>query len=100
MLEKGPAGAYDGGMRIHFTALFRGAAGTSEADIALEQPVNFADLTRILSDRFGPEMHRLLAHDDGADVVLAVNGRVVPRGQHPLLRDEDDLTLLMPLAGG
>lgn len=89
-------------MIVRFTALLQEAAGADHAELAVDGELSSEDLYARLVERYGAPMERLVRPipGQGADVVLAVNGRVVPRGRPVALRDEDEVVLLMPLAGG
>lgn len=89
-------------MIVRFTALLQDAAGTGCAEVPVEGELSPEGLFARLAERYGPAMEKLLRPrpGQGSDVVLAVNGRMVLRGRPVSLRDEDEVVLLMPLAGG
>jgi molybdopterin converting factor small subunit len=90
-------------VRIHLFATLRIAAGQSEIDAPL---LEASDLTAVLTEvagHLGEKFRTTLFDSEKAiarDVVVCLNSRVIDRGEHVLVSDSDEVSLLMPLAGG
>lgn len=86
-------------MRIKFFGMLKDFAKTESIDIELREPVKVKDLLSFLSVRlkwFSEFLKKV--EEAGISLLILVNDRVVD--EEYLLKEEDEVTLLPPAAGG
>lgn len=88
-------------LKVRMFATFREAAGTSGAEV---EASSLSELLEALSERFGPEMARLVSktYEDPDLLVVLVNGRNrhVGRECDLPLDDGDEVAIFPPVSGG
>lgn len=81
-------------VRVRYFAGAAAAAGVTEECVELTQAVSVAEVLRILRHDRGPALSRVL---DACAFLL--NGTAV-RDHSTIIRDQDELDILPPFAGG
>ena len=89
---------------VHYTAQSRQAAGCAEEPIDLPPGASAMDLLRLLSDRHGDALRRILLTDDGTGprpaTPIFVNDTQFTGTGPSALNDRDRITILCPISGG
>ena len=79
------------------------AAGCHQETVNLEPAERLSALLRLLADRHGPGISRLVFRPDGQaqlSLLAAVDDRQVDKGDDPVLTNARTVMLLTPMAGG
>ena len=90
-------------MKILLFANLRLAAGRSEINASLREPRDLIEVLTEVAEPLGEKFRSTLFDGDASlsrDVVVCLNERMVERGQRVTVQDSDEVSLLMPLAGG
>jgi hypothetical protein len=92
---------------VHLYAPLNNTAGQARVNLTLAEPATIQTVVDALIERFGSEMWRHLYDTEGRIIPawsVFVNGEPVqlnrPENLRIVLRDEDDLSFLMNIAGG
>ncbi|MGC8974884.1 MAG: MoaD/ThiS family protein [Thermoprotei archaeon] len=86
-------------MRIKFFGILRDFAETESADVELRESVKVKELLSFLSSRlkwFSEFLKKV--EEANISLIILVNERIV--SEEYLLKEEDEVTLLPPAAGG
>jgi len=90
-------------VKIEFYANLRDIVGKSEIEKELTLPVSLADTLLELAEKYGNEMRELLLNADDTisnNIMVIVNGCQVNKAETIYLSDSDEMSILLPLAGG
>ena len=87
---------------VRYMAQLRQAAGVSTEDVEVDSTAALVDLLRLLAERRGAGLRRLLLTVDGTiqPTLLVFVGDEQADGARTTLKDGDAVTLLSPIAGG
>jgi MoaD family protein len=89
-------------MKLKLYSNLRDIAGSDEVNIDLSVPVTLADFLRKISDDYGERMRKFLMNDKNeieGSILLFINGERISNLENNV-SNEDELTILLPLAGG
>jgi molybdopterin converting factor small subunit len=88
---------------VWYMAQLKVAAGTASEQIDVDHPCSLACLVRVLAERHGEPLRRLLLDASGAlqptNLFFIADHQVQPADPAPL-QDGDVVTVLSPIAGG
>ncbi len=89
-------------IKVEFFATLRDAAGKSSHEMPFEAPAPLSRVYKKLVEECRPGLEKYLFTNGSMskELMVVINEEVVPRGQDIEVRDEDTVTLLMPLSGG
>ncbi len=87
---------------VRYMAQLRQAAGVAAEVVELDEAGSLADLLRLLAERRGAELCRLLLANNGSPqpTLLVFVGDAQADVSRTTLTDGDEVTLLSPIAGG
>ena len=88
---------------VRYMAQLKDAAGVASDELELGASCAVAEVLRLVADRHGGALRRLLLTADGRPqaTILVFHGDAQVSGEQVLrLRDGDVLTVLAPMAGG
>jgi molybdopterin converting factor small subunit len=88
---------------VYYMAQLKQAAGVGSETIELAGPCTATELVRLLADRHGPALRRLLLNEGGEmqpTILLFVNDVQVMKGNDVMFQDGDEVSFLSPIAGG
>ncbi len=92
-----------GSMKLKLYMNLRDIAGKDELEMDLERPVSLAELLRELSTMYGEKMRKFLLKDTNeiADsLIITMNDEVVRKHESVFITNKDEVSILLPLAGG
>jgi len=86
-------------IKVTFVGALVGKKGMESRELASSDVSTAADVLRALSDAYGDRYAGTL---DGSGLLLVLNGRALPEGEAAFtkLEDGDELSVLIPMAGG
>lgn len=90
-------------MKLKLYMNLRDIAGKDELEMDLERPVSLAELLRELSTMYGEKMRKFLLKDTNeiADsLIITMNDEVVRKYESVFITNKDEVSILLPLAGG
>jgi MoaD family protein len=90
-------------MKLKLYMNLRDIAGKDELEMELERPVSLAELLRELSTTYGEKMRKFLLKDTNeiADsLIITMNDEVVRKHESVFITNKDEVSILLPLAGG
>ena len=88
---------------IYYWGQVRKAARASRESIEVDDAAGVRDIVRLVADRHGEAMRRIVLDSDGrprSSLVVIVDGEQIDPDDGPALRDGARITLLPPIAGG
>lgn len=90
-------------MKLYLFATLQMTAGRGEIDVPLGESRELMHVLAEVAGPLGEQFQTTLFDGEGTiarDVVVHVNDRIIGRGERVVVRDADEVTLLMPLGGG
>lgn len=91
-------------MKIKLFANLRDIAGKSELQREISESMLLKNILIDLSNQYGNEMRELLFDSETSqisnNIMIFVNGNQVDKNQQVQLFNQDEMAILLPLAGG
>ncbi|HMH52061.1 MAG TPA: MoaD/ThiS family protein [Candidatus Acidoferrum sp.] len=90
-------------MKIYLYATLRLAAGRSAIETTVGEPRDLVGLLSEVAQPLGQKFQTTLFDGENSlapDVVVCLNERMLERGERVTVSNSDEVSLLMPLAGG
>jgi molybdopterin converting factor small subunit len=88
---------------VFYLAQLKQAAGRASETVEMDSPRSVLDLVRLLAERHGDGLRRLLFAADGSiqpTNLIFIGDMQVRRPADAQLKDGDSVTVLSPIAGG
>ena len=89
-------------IRVNFTSQIRDIAGKSFEEIEIKEGISLRDALEILT-RENEKLKAVLLDEKGVVVksnLLIINGVQVAYPANPILKKNDEITLMSPISGG
>jgi MoaD family protein len=90
-------------MKLKLYANLRDIVGKDELEMEIKEPVLLSDFLKDLSDNYGEQMRRFLfkeTNEIADSLIISINGEIIKKNGSIFLSNKDDLSILLPLAGG
>lgn len=90
-------------MRLRVYANLRDIIGKDELEIEIKEPVLLSDFLKNLSDHYGERMRMFLfkeTNEIADSLIISINGEIIKKHDSIFLSNKDELSILLPLAGG
>jgi len=90
-------------MKLKLYMNLRDIAGKDELEMELEKPVSLSELLRDVSTAYGEKMTKFLFKESNEitdSLIITLNNEVVRKHESVLITNKDEVSLLLPLAGG
>lgn len=90
-------------MKLKLYMNLRDIVGKDELEMELVRPVSLVELLRDISTTYGEKMKKFLLKESNeiADsLIITMNDKVVGKQESVLITDKDEVSILLPLAGG
>lgn len=90
-------------MKLKLYANLRDIVGKNELEIALETPILLKEFLMSISNDYGEGMQRFLlkgTNEIANSLIISINGEVIKEYDSIFLSNKDEISILLPLAGG
>ncbi|GBD96606.1 MAG TPA: MoaD/ThiS family protein [Nitrospirae bacterium] len=90
-------------MKIKLYANLRDIVGKDELEMELKEPVSLIEFLRNISNDYGEKMRKFLfkeTNEIAESLIISINGEVIKENKSIFLSNKDELSILLPLAGG
>lgn len=90
-------------MKLKLHMNLRDIAGKNELEMDLETPVSLAELLKEIATTYGEKMRKFLfkeTNEIADSLIITLNGEVVRKHGSVFITNKDEVSILLPLAGG